>query len=70
MASVSCNFMLATWPGEAHSQMSIELTKENALQIPCISNPKKVEAHTKLIVLDDMNLLKIIKKEKEAKGSK
>ncbi len=47
-------------------EADIKIASESTLQIPVIENPKKVEARTRLVVLDDMNLIKISKSLKEA----
>ncbi len=44
--------------------MEICMTTDKTLQIPIIVNTKKIEAHTMLVVLDDLNLLKIAKQMK------
>ncbi len=43
------------------------VTRESTLQIPVIYNPKKIDAKTLLVVLDDLNLIKISKSLKDAK---
>lgn len=43
------------------------MTKENTLQIPVMFNPKKIAAHTQLIVLDDLTLIKLAKQMKAVK---
>ena len=48
----------------------MEMTRESTLQIPVIYNPKKIDAKTLLVVLDDLNLIKISKSLKEAKDAR
>jgi hypothetical protein len=47
-------------------QMDIVVIKGNTLQIPVIYNVKPIKSQTKLIVLDDMTLLKLTKAAKLA----
>ena len=52
------------------AQMDIQLSEGSTLQIPVIYNPKAVKANTKLVVLDDMNLIKLSKTAKDDKDGK
>ena len=48
-------------------QVAFDLSSENTLQIPIMMNPKKIAAHTQLVVLDDLTLIKLAKQMKSAK---
>lgn len=52
------------------AQMDIQLSEGSTLQIPIIYNPKAVKANTKLVVLDDMTLIKLSKIAKDEKDGK
>ena len=61
------HLLLRHEPPVCHSlaQIDVVLKKENVLGVPVAFNPKKIEKHCKLVMLDDMSLLKINKTEKE-----
>ena len=46
-------------------QVDITLFKDKMLGIPVAYNPGKIPKHTKLVMLDDLSLLKILSKQKE-----
>jgi hypothetical protein len=56
--------------GAEHLQVEIKIDPAKTLGLPVAYNAKKIEKHVKLLMLDDLNLLKMLKKEKESKHPK
>ncbi len=51
-------------------QVQIAVDPAATVQIPVASNAKKIERGTQLVMLDDLNLLKVSKSLKEAAANK
>ena len=49
-------------------QMDLVVAADNTVQLPIMFNPGKLEAHTRLTVLDDLDLIKMTKSIKDVKG--
>ena len=47
--------------------VDVSISKETDLGIPVATNTNKVAKHTKLVMLDDLSLLKMVKEQKPPK---
>ena len=52
------------------AQVEFPMGAQKGLQVPCATNGKKLATGVKLIMLDDLNLIKVTKQLKDKKASK